>query len=378
MKSPTAIIVDDEPLLRAQARASLATVWPELEIVAEAGFGEQAIQLIETHRPEFAFLDIEMPGMSGLDVARAVKGKTHVVFITAYNQYALAAFERGAIDYLLKPASEARLADTVMRLRERRTPDLGALEPGPDRGRRRVPLELAIPALAMVAYFRLDRVGGVQLLGAEAVRGDLVAQAFPLLAFMGVAVVLRAPVTWVVRRSRRWGSRLPTAVWVALRRIGANPAVSTAVTLVTVMAVGVFAFASSMTSSARRLLDDKATTFLGADAVAEVTEILPVPAGLDGTVVARYNARSDDVAVDVIGVDPATFARVARWRDDGVACTTFWIGGADGVSQSVKDNADEKLAFGRQTWPHRLVRVMISEQIYRAVTILSGNPYHRD
>ncbi|MBI3437190.1 MAG: 23S rRNA (pseudouridine(1915)-N(3))-methyltransferase RlmH [Proteobacteria bacterium] len=70
--------------------------------------------------------------------------------------------------------------------------------------------------------------------------------------------------------------------------------------------------------------------------------------------------------------------KLARWRDDGVGCATFWVGGADGVSQSVKDNADEKLALGRQTWPHRLVRVMISEQIYRAVTILSGNPYHRD
>ena len=70
--------------------------------------------------------------------------------------------------------------------------------------------------------------------------------------------------------------------------------------------------------------------------------------------------------------------KLARWRDDGLPCASFWIGGADGVSQSVKDQADEKLAFGRQTWPHRLVRVMISEQIYRAVTILSGNPYHRD
>lgn len=70
--------------------------------------------------------------------------------------------------------------------------------------------------------------------------------------------------------------------------------------------------------------------------------------------------------------------KLARWRDDGQASACFWIGGADGVSQGVKDNADEKLAFGRQTWPHRLVRVMISEQIYRAVTILSGNPYHRD
>jgi 23S rRNA (pseudouridine1915-N3)-methyltransferase len=70
--------------------------------------------------------------------------------------------------------------------------------------------------------------------------------------------------------------------------------------------------------------------------------------------------------------------KLARWRDDGVPSATFWVGGADGVSQSVKDNADEKLAFGRQTWPHRLVRVMIAEQIYRALTILCGNPYHRD
>jgi 23S rRNA (pseudouridine1915-N3)-methyltransferase len=70
--------------------------------------------------------------------------------------------------------------------------------------------------------------------------------------------------------------------------------------------------------------------------------------------------------------------KLARWRDDGVPCVTFWVGGADGVSQSVKDNADEKLAFGRQTWPHRLVRAMISEQVYRALTILCGTPYHRD
>jgi 23S rRNA (pseudouridine1915-N3)-methyltransferase len=70
--------------------------------------------------------------------------------------------------------------------------------------------------------------------------------------------------------------------------------------------------------------------------------------------------------------------KLARWRDDGVPNVTFWIGGADGVSQSVRDNADEKLAFGRQTWPHRLVRVMIAEQVYRALTILCGTPYHRD
>ena len=70
--------------------------------------------------------------------------------------------------------------------------------------------------------------------------------------------------------------------------------------------------------------------------------------------------------------------KLGRWRDDGLGHALFWIGGADGVSQSVKDQADEKLAFGRQTWPHRLVRAMIAEQIYRAVTILGAQPYHRD
>ena len=70
--------------------------------------------------------------------------------------------------------------------------------------------------------------------------------------------------------------------------------------------------------------------------------------------------------------------KLARWRDDGVAATTFWIGGADGASQTIKDQADEKLAFGRQTWPHKLVRVMLAEQIYRAITILANTPYHRD
>lgn len=70
--------------------------------------------------------------------------------------------------------------------------------------------------------------------------------------------------------------------------------------------------------------------------------------------------------------------KLARWRDDGLPATTFWIGGADGAAQTLKDQADEKLAFGRQTWPHKLVRVMLAEQIYRAITILANTPYHRD
>lgn len=70
--------------------------------------------------------------------------------------------------------------------------------------------------------------------------------------------------------------------------------------------------------------------------------------------------------------------KLAAWRDEGVPAVTFWIGGADGAAQTLKDQADDKLAFGRWTWPHRLVRVMAAEQIYRAVTILSHSPYHRD
>lgn len=70
--------------------------------------------------------------------------------------------------------------------------------------------------------------------------------------------------------------------------------------------------------------------------------------------------------------------KLARWRDDGAPSVCFWIGGADGAAQTLKDQADEKLAFGRQTWPHRLVRVLLAEQLYRAVTILSHSPYHRD
>ena len=108
------------------------------------------------------------------------------------------------------------------------------------------------------------------------------------------------------------------------------------------------------------------------------------PGGARAGASALYRATPDGarkILLDERGAELASrqlAEKLARWRDDGVPCATFWIGGADGVSQSVKDNADEKLALGRQTWPHRLVRVMISEQIYRALTILCGTPYHRD
>jgi DNA-binding LytR/AlgR family response regulator len=119
VSSPTAVIADDEPLLREGLRAALARAWPELTIVAEAGNGREAIHAVREHRPDFAFLDIEMPLMNGLEAAREIRGLAHVVFVTAYERYAVDAFDRGAIDYVLKPAAVERLADTVGRLRSR-------------------------------------------------------------------------------------------------------------------------------------------------------------------------------------------------------------------------------------------------------------------
>ncbi len=116
---PTAILADDERLMRDQLRLRLQQVWPELEIVGEAKNGEEAIGLVQKHRPDFTFLDIRMPGKSGLEAAQAIGAASHIVFITAYDQYAVEAFERGAVDYLLKPAEPERLQLTVERLKAR-------------------------------------------------------------------------------------------------------------------------------------------------------------------------------------------------------------------------------------------------------------------
>src|SRR6266496_5563340 len=105
MNRPTAIIAEDEPLLRDELKDALASLWPELEIKAEAENGVQALRALETHSPDVLFLDIQMPRMSGLDVARVASGRCHVVFVTAYDQYAVAAFEQGVVDYVMKPFS---------------------------------------------------------------------------------------------------------------------------------------------------------------------------------------------------------------------------------------------------------------------------------
>jgi DNA-binding LytR/AlgR family response regulator len=113
----TALIADDEPHLAAYLQKQLALAWPELEIVAVARNGLEAAEAIAAHRPQLAFLDIKMPGLSGLEVAQGIEGATRVVFVTAYDEFAVQAFEAETIDYLLKPVNAERLAKTIERVR---------------------------------------------------------------------------------------------------------------------------------------------------------------------------------------------------------------------------------------------------------------------
>src|SRR5581483_10080475 len=115
----SALIADDEPLLREALRRQLADAWPELEIVAEARNGREAVRLFDERHPDICFLDVHMPGLSGVDAANHIAGRAHLVFVTAYDHYAVQAFAQGALDYLLKPVEQTRLAETVGRLKER-------------------------------------------------------------------------------------------------------------------------------------------------------------------------------------------------------------------------------------------------------------------
>ncbi len=121
--SLTAIIAEDEPILRAQLKTKLGKLWPELNIVADVGDGEAALEAIAEYQPSLAFLDIQMPEMTGIEVARSLSAnkelKCHIVFVTAFDQYAVDAFNTGAIDYVLKPYSDDRLQAAVERLKER-------------------------------------------------------------------------------------------------------------------------------------------------------------------------------------------------------------------------------------------------------------------
>jgi len=143
---PGAIIADDEPLLARYLSERLLRQWPELEIRGIAANGPEAKAMIADEEPDIAFLDIRMPGLSGLDVAKDLDG-VHVVFVTAYDQYALEAFDRAAVDYLLKPVDDERLAGTIARLKAR----LGAA----------VPSGAAIPDLVAAIAMLREHLPGV-------------------------------------------------------------------------------------------------------------------------------------------------------------------------------------------------------------------------
>ena len=117
--APTAVLAEDEPLLADELTDLLKALWPQLQIVARVGDGVAALNAIEAHQPDVAFLDIHMPLLTGIEVARQIAGCCHVAFITSYDEHALEAFEAGAMDYVLKPPTAARLATTIQRLKSR-------------------------------------------------------------------------------------------------------------------------------------------------------------------------------------------------------------------------------------------------------------------
>jgi len=168
---PRAIIAEDEANLREELRETLADVWPELDVCAEANNGVEALRALDKHEPDVMFLDIQMPGLTGLDVARRASGRCHVVFVTAYDNYAVSAFEQGAVDYVMKPFSAARISQSVTRLRERLTstpPDIEDLVEkiaGRLQGKRREYLrwvaasegdETRLVTMDEIVYFRSD------------------------------------------------------------------------------------------------------------------------------------------------------------------------------------------------------------------------------
>jgi DNA-binding LytR/AlgR family response regulator len=125
---PTALIADDEPLLREALARQLERAWPELDVVAQVRNGREAIRQYEALHPDVCFLDVHMPGLSGIEAAHRIGRRAHLVFVTAYDQYAVQAFAQGALDYLVKPVEASRLDDTVARLKDR----LRAAQPAPD------------------------------------------------------------------------------------------------------------------------------------------------------------------------------------------------------------------------------------------------------
>lgn len=185
---------------------------------------------------------------------------------------------------------------------------------------RRVPWEVGVVVLAAVSYRRLDRVGGVQLLGAQAYGGDVLAQAYPLLLLVACLAVLARPVVAVVRRLRFVGRRWRPAAQLGIRRVVAEPGVSVGLVLATALAVASLVSARVLTDSAVVALRDKAGTYVGSDLAIRSSgddSVLPEAARARATTVSRVDVRvGSEGTAQVLGVDPATFGRAAAWRGD--------------------------------------------------------------
>jgi DNA-binding LytR/AlgR family response regulator len=169
---PTALIADDEPLLREALAVQLAQVWPELEVVAQARNGREAVELFEARRPDVCFLDVHMPGLSGVEAAHRIGDRAHLVFVTAYDDYAVQAFAQGVLDYLVKPVEPARLAETVARIQRRLRAAQPAANPASMLEQLAAQLERlrGTPAAEPLRWIRAQVGGAVRLIAIEDVQ----------------------------------------------------------------------------------------------------------------------------------------------------------------------------------------------------------------
>ncbi len=192
MKS-TALIADDEPLLAEDLRRRLLALWPELQVVAVCHDGVSALARLLEDKPDIAFLDIRMPGLSGLEVSARLDYPCHVVFVTAYDQYAVEAFERAAVDYVLKPADDARLAQTVVRLRR-----LAAAPSDTERGRLAAALEKVSPGdtarPAPLRWIRASVGDSVRLVPVDEVRYFQAADKYTAVMTAAGELLIRTPI----------------------------------------------------------------------------------------------------------------------------------------------------------------------------------------
>jgi DNA-binding LytR/AlgR family response regulator len=193
---PTALIADDEPLLREALARQLAQAWPELEIVAQARNGREAVNLFEALQPDVCFLDVHMPGLSGMDAASHIGRRAHLVFVTAYDHYAVQAFAQGALDYLVKPVEPVRLEETVARLQER----LAAARPAVNTEAllQQLAAQLAAlqgtPAATPLRWIRAQAGQTVRLISVDEidyVRSDA---KYTVIAWQGGEAVVRTPI----------------------------------------------------------------------------------------------------------------------------------------------------------------------------------------